>query len=145
MPELRLQPVPQPWQCWILNPPCWARDGTCVPKSPRDATRHITPQQELANSAFHQISVLQGFSSSPWPVTSIFQQDLLQSRILSFCLFIYLFIVFLGPHPQHVEVPRLGVELELQPPASTTATAMQHPSCICDLHPSSRQHRILNH
>ena len=31
-----------------------------------------------------------------------------------FC-FIYLFIyfVFLGPHLRHVEVPRLGVELEL--------------------------------
>ena len=28
-------------------------------------------------------------------------------------LFIYLFIVFLGPHPQHMEVPRLGVKSEL--------------------------------
>ena len=25
--------------------------------------------------------------------------------------------VFLGPHPQHMEVPSLGVESELQPPA----------------------------
>ena len=24
-----------------------------------------------------------------------------------------LFVVFLGPHPWHLEVPRLGVELEL--------------------------------
>ena len=32
--------------------------------------------------------------------------------------------VFLGPHPRHmVEVPRLGVQLELQLPAYTTATA----------------------
>ena len=32
-----------------------------------------------------------------------------------FYLFIYLFIylVFLGPHPWHMEVPRLGAELEL--------------------------------
>ena len=29
---------------------------------------------------------------------------------------------FLGMHPQHMEVPRPGVELELQLPASTTAT-----------------------
>ena len=39
-----------------------------------------------------------------------------------------------------MEVPRLGIESELQLPASTTAT----PSLICDLHHSSRQHRILN-
>ena len=29
------------------------------------------------------------------------------------------FFGFLEPHPWHMEVPRLGVELELQPPAST--------------------------
>ena len=45
---------------------------------------------------------------------------------------------------QDMEVPRLGVELELQPPAYTTATAMQDPSHICDLHHISRQHWILN-
>ena len=32
------------------------------------------------------------------------------------------FFFFLGMHPQHMEVPRPGVELELQLPASTTAT-----------------------
>ena len=31
---------------------------------------------------------------------------------LSF-LFFFLFFCFLGPHPRHMEVPRLGVELEL--------------------------------
>ena len=41
-----------------------------------------------------------------------------------------------------MEVPRLGVELELQLPAYTTATP--DPSCICDLHYSSWQHWILN-
>ena len=30
---------------------------------------------------------------------------------------------FLGPHPLHMEAPRLGVESELQLPAYTTATA----------------------
>ena len=39
-------------------------------------------------------------------------------------------ICFLGPHVWHVEVPRLGVEWELQLPAYTTATATQHPSRI---------------
>ena len=38
---------------------------------------------------------------------------------------IYLFIfVLLGLHRQHMEVPRLGVESELQPPAYATTTAM---------------------
>ena len=35
------------------------------------------------------------------------------------------FFFFLGPHPQYMEVPRLGVQSELQVPAYTTATA-QH-------------------
>jgi len=43
-----------------------------------------------------------------------------------------------------MEVPRLGVELELQLPAYTTATAMQDLSCVCDLPHSSQQHRILH-
>ena len=43
-----------------------------------------------------------------------------------------------------MEVPRLGVESELQPPAYTTSTATQDLSRICNLHHRSRQHRILN-
>ena len=58
--------------------------------------------------------------------------------------FVPLFIVFLGPNPQHREVPRLGVESELQLPACTTATATLDPSWVCDLHPSSQQRQILN-
>ena len=45
----------------------------------------------------------------------------------------------LGPHLPYMEVPRLGVELELELPAYTTATAMRDPSCICNLHHSSWQ------
>ena len=45
--------------------------------------------------------------------------------------------VFLGPHPQHMEVPRLGVESELQLLAYTTATATQDPSLLFDLHHNS--------
>ena len=33
----------------------------------------------------------------------------------------------LGPHPWDMEVPKLGVELELQLPACTTATAAPAP------------------
>ena len=27
----RCNVLPQLWQCWILNPLCWARDQTCIP------------------------------------------------------------------------------------------------------------------
>ena len=55
-----------------------------------------------------------------------------------------LFGGFLGPHPQHMEIPRLGVELELQLPAYITATATRDLSLIWDLIHSSQQHWILN-
>ena len=55
-----------------------------------------------------------------------------------------LLFVFLGPHLWHMEVPRLGVKLELQLPAYTTAAAVLDPSCICDLYHSLWQHWILN-
>ena len=41
-----------------------------------------------------------------------------------------------------MEVPSLGVELELQLPAYTTATAVQDLSRVCDLYHSSRQCQI---
>ena len=43
-----------------------------------------------------------------------------------------------------MEVPRLGVESELQLPAYATATTTQDTSYICDLHHSSQQHWILH-
>ena len=44
-----------------------------------------------------------------------------------------------------MEVPRLGVQSELQLPAYATATTMRDSSHICDLHHSSWQHWILIH
>ena len=67
--------------------------------------------------------------------------DILFSKVV---IPIYLFICFSGLHPQHMEVPRLGVKSELQLPAYTPATAMWDTSCTCNLHYSSWQHRILN-
>ena len=49
---------------------------------------------------------------------------------------------FLGPHLWHMEVLRLGVQLELQLPAYVTATAMQDLSRVCNLHHSSQQCQI---
>ena len=54
------------------------------------------------------------------------------------------FFDFPGPRLQHTEVPRLGVESELQLPAYTTVTATRDLSCVCNLHHSSRQRWILN-
>ena len=51
-------------------------------------------------------------------------------------------VCFLGPHPWHMEVPRLGAKLELQLPACTTATATWDSSCVFDPHHSSRQCQI---
>ena len=43
-----------------------------------------------------------------------------------------------------MEVPRLGVKLELQLPAYATATATQDLSQVCNLHHSAWQCQILN-
>ena len=50
----------------------------------------------------------------------------------------FLLFVFLGLHPWHMEVPRLGVKLELQLPTYATATATPDLSCVCTLHHSSQ-------
>ena len=44
----------------------------------------------------------------------------------------FFFFFFSGPPLRHMEVPRLGIKLELQLPVY--ATAMPDPSLICDLH-----------
>ena len=58
--------------------------------------------------------------------------------------FFFFFFFFLGPYLQHMEVPRLGVHLELQLLAYTTATATSDLSHVCKLHHSSQQRQILN-
>ena len=62
-----------------------------------------------------------------------------------FTLFYYIYVYifcFLGPHQWHMETLRLGIESKLQMPACAIATATWDPSHVCDLHHSSRQHRI---
>ena len=44
------------------------------------------------------------------------------------------YFFFLRRHLWHMEVPRLGVELELPLLTYTTAAETLDPSCICDLH-----------
>ena len=68
----------------------------------------------------------------------------LEKVILFLDIFFFLSFLFLETCLWHMEVPRLEVKSELQPPAYVTATAMQNPSCICNLHYSSWQHQMLN-
>ena len=54
----------------------------------------------------------------------------------------FFFFLLLGPHPWHIEVPRLGVQSELQLLAYATAT--WDPSLVYNLHHSSQQCWILD-
>ena len=63
--------------------------------------------------------------------------------LFKFCFGFWLFLLW-GPHPWHMEVPRLRVQLELQLPACVTAPATWDPSCVCDLHHRSQHRQILN-
>ena len=78
---------------------------------------------------------------------SLFMFSARQRDWFNTCIFlIFIYLGFLWTHLQHMEVPRLGVESELEPLAYTTAMATSTPdlSRVFDLHHSSRQHRILN-
>ena len=68
-----------------------------------------------------------------------------QQKLVQHCQSSILFFFWGGElHPRHMEIPRLGVKLELQLPAYTTGTATPDLSCICDLHHSSWQCCFLN-
>ena len=65
----------------------------------------------------------------------------------SFPFFLFSFVLFCFVFLFRAELtaygsPRLGVESELQLQVYTTATAMQDPNCICNLHHSLWQHWI---
>ena len=49
---------------------------------------------------------------------------------------LFFVFIFLGLQVWRMEVPRLGVESELQ--AYTTATATQDPSLVCELHGNAK-------
>ena len=64
--------------------------------------------------------------------------------IITSFFFFFNFAFLLGPHPWHIEVPRLGVELELQLLDYAKATAIRELSHVCDLHHSSQQRQVLS-
>ena len=67
-------------------------------------------------------------------------EDFSFAEILSLSVLFCFVFGFLGLHLWHMEVPRLGVILELQLPAYTTDTATPDLSCICNVRSSSQQH-----
>ena len=83
-------------QHWILNPLSEARDQTCI------------------------------LMDISWVLNLLSHNTNSQSLSFSICFnpFFFSFFSFLGPDSQHMEVPRLGVELELQLPDYATATTL---------------------
>ena len=105
--------------------------GTGSPSSP-----HSTPAHHTFGTSVLPCRGAGSTSSAPISRASILETFSPPHQFFIICV--------LGRHLQHREVPRPGVESERQLPAYTTATAMQDPSHVCDLHHNSRQHRILN-
>jgi len=112
------------WQRWFPDPLSKARGQTCI----------------LMDTS--QICFCCAARGSPW--RAVFCLFVCFLFFCHFFFFFFLTFLFLGPLLRHMEVPRLGVESELQPPAYTRATATQDPSHVCNLHHSSRQRQILN-
>ena len=123
--KLELQPGPmsQPWQHQI-------QVASAMYITAHGKARSLTPSPrpgiELASS-----SVLARFISAES-----------QRKLPSMYSFISLFFVFLGLLLWHMEVPRLGYSRELSMLTYTTATAIQDPSRVCDLHHSLQQRWI---
>ena len=69
---------------------------------------------------------------------------MVQALLFYFIFYFLKLICFLGLHPWHTEVSRLGVEAEPQLPAYATDTATRDPSHVFELHHSSQQRWILN-
>ena len=67
----------------------------------------------------------------------------MNNKAKQFCGFFF-FLFFLGAHLWHMEVPRLGVELELQLLAYATSTTTWDLGHFCYLHQSSWQGWIPN-
>ena len=122
--EPELWPMSQMQQCWILN------------HLSQRGHWHL-PWLWTPLISFHH----SGYTSRI--IIVMFKRNTNNKRNTKKNYFFFTFFIFRA-HLRHTEVPRLGVELELQLPAYTSATAKQDPSHICDLHHSSWQCGIPN-
>ena len=107
----------------------------CTPPRAEDA---LEESLFLASPSFQWLPPFLGL----WPYHSRLCLSLLCVCLTSLCLSFYFLPFFLTLHLQHMEVPRLGVESELQ--LSSYAIDMALPNQISDLHCSLQQCRILN-
>ena len=96
--------MPQLWQCQILNLLCHSRNSW---EGLLCIYFSFPTKLTVRRNSYHNI------------------------KLTTF--FVFLFFCFLGLYLQHMEVPRLGVELKLQLLAYTTAIATQDLSYVYDL------------
>ena len=112
---------PGPWALGLQLPPLrfWLPGLYWGPPQPCLLPWPLTGREGLLGVKDHPCPRLGADRKCP---DSQHKLQILASSLL--CTFLF---VFLGPHLWHMEVPRLGVESELQLLAYTTATAMPDP------------------
>ena len=108
--------------------------------------RQMTSNKPTENVCNWYLKMMSNFHDEPKVEKNVHLVSKLSYRInITSSLKIFFFIfVFLGPYLRHMEVSRLGVELELQLPAYTTDTAAPVLNSVCNLHHSSWHCWILN-
>ena len=150
-----LRPTPQPQQLWILNQLSEARDRTYILM---DTSQACNPVSHNGNPKTHildgsKMSHPQGIFPDPsFPLIAshtypyhcnyfslarlVLSQTSVYPQFPASCLWNKAgaqWFFFLRLHLWHMEVPRLGVESELQLQANATATATPDLSYSCDL------------
>ena len=131
-------------QCWIINPL-----ATIEPTSSWTLCQVLNLLSHNGNSEnwlfiLDKFPEFEIYSEIKIIIPAFFR--LVLAGIFSFIHFFLFFFnfCFLGPHLWHTEVPRLGVESQLQLLAYTTAIATPDPSLVFNLHQGSQQRQIPN-
>ena len=146
-------------RCW---PPCcgwaWEQELALAPAGQATSVLHpqcpelLTTWKGLQMRTQHLDSLAQLCEFSPVPgiiskmfsvyVSGLFQVELyLWARSVSS---FFLSAFFFSAVPLHMDIPRLGIESELQLPPYASTTATPDPCYICNLHHSAQQCQILN-